>query len=399
LGFTGRFTVEEVFEKARRTTGLDELSKEIEVRLAELFAARAATFNDGQTFIGRKTWFNNMVLYASAQLYLHDLRKRRALPKPDHPIQRVAIIGLPRTGTTHLHRLIASNQSAFQFIPFWEMVTPFPLPSKASVDQSRRDSRAVVLKYFLDLVRMRPHVISADTPDEDSHMFRLTTLGEVQVLAGFAGPGRLFEFTLAKLRSAEVDHSAVIDYCDIFRALASLQDSPRIWICKDPFVGVYLPTWLETFNNIGDRKKLIWTHREPVGAVTSCVSLCMHFRALTAEFFDAEWTSQVTIEHLSEAANNLMRYRDSLSKEEEKDQFLDVSFKDIQNNPVLVLQRIYAFLEIPFDDAARASANAFQNANPLSSYQHKYSPQQFHVDRLFVEEKFKLYIQRFQQFF
>ncbi len=60
-----------------------------------------------------------------------------------------------------------------------------------------------------------------------------------------------------------------------------------------------------------------------------------------------------------------MRYRDSLSKEEEKDQFLDVSFEDMQSNPVLVWQRICVFLEIPFDDAALASANAFQNADPL----------------------------------
>lgn len=40
----------------------------------------------------------------------------------------VAIVGLPRTGTTHLHNLLAAA-GTFRTLPYWESMEPFPLPS------------------------------------------------------------------------------------------------------------------------------------------------------------------------------------------------------------------------------------------------------------------------------
>ena len=42
----------------------------------------------------------------------------------------VVIAGLPRTGTTHLHNLLAPP-STFRTMPYWESVEPFPLPAEA----------------------------------------------------------------------------------------------------------------------------------------------------------------------------------------------------------------------------------------------------------------------------
>ena len=43
------------------------------------------------------------------------------------PIERPIIIcGLPRTGTTHLHNLLAADPS-LRYLPYWESLEPFPL--------------------------------------------------------------------------------------------------------------------------------------------------------------------------------------------------------------------------------------------------------------------------------
>lgn len=91
------------------------------------------------------------------------------------------------------------------------------------------------------MFQLKPHPIEAETPDEDSQMFRLTTLGDLQAALGFSGSGPLYEFMLSKINSG-IDRLAVQDYCDQFRAEVSLDDRPgKLWICKDPLAPLYLP--------------------------------------------------------------------------------------------------------------------------------------------------------------
>jgi hypothetical protein len=392
---SGDFTVEQVFAEAKRRTGLHELDHEREAQLKALYEARLATARQTRRFFIKQFWYKNLVSYCSTQLRLHQLRESSQLPKLNHPIQRVAIIGLPRTGTTHLHRLISSNGDAFSFIPFWRMMTPFPLPTHEKPERFK----IFALSLFLKMFQLKPHPIEAQTPDEDSQMFRLTTLGDLQAALGFSGSGPLYEFMLTKINSG-IDRFAVQDYCDQFRAEVSLNDKPgKLWICKDPLASVYLPTWLSTFDNIGDRKKFIWTHRDPVNSITSLVSLCRHFRLSTVDGFDAKWTAQIILENLSKGTNQLIRYRDSLSEEEQRQQFLDVSFREIQQNPIEVLKQIYSFLEIPFDKNALNTATSFQNKNRFSDYKHKYDSAELCVDAEQTKKKFEPYIRQFGSFF
>ena len=43
------------------------------------------------------------------------------------------IVGLPRTGTTHLHNLLAAA-GTFRTLPYWESMEPFPLASEAGIE-------------------------------------------------------------------------------------------------------------------------------------------------------------------------------------------------------------------------------------------------------------------------
>ena len=52
----------------------------------------------------------------------------------------VIIAGLPRSGTTHLHNMLAAAPT-FRSLPYWESVEPFPLPAEADLDPDPRIAR------------------------------------------------------------------------------------------------------------------------------------------------------------------------------------------------------------------------------------------------------------------
>lgn len=70
---------------------------------------------------------NSCVRYVSNRLLTHDLLRRH--PEiHDIKIERpIIILGLPRTGTTHLLNLLSADQS-MRSMPLWESYEPIPMP-------------------------------------------------------------------------------------------------------------------------------------------------------------------------------------------------------------------------------------------------------------------------------
>lgn len=59
-------------------------------------------------------------------------RQRTLSPEIGEVSPPVVIAGLPRTGTTHLHNLLAAP-ATFRSLPYWEGVEPFPLPAETGL--------------------------------------------------------------------------------------------------------------------------------------------------------------------------------------------------------------------------------------------------------------------------
>jgi hypothetical protein len=87
-----------------------------------------------RTGLGRLMLFNDSVRGAANRLLIRDLLKRH--PEIlDVPIERpVIVVGLPRSGTTHLVNLLAAD-TRFRSLPLWESYEPVPNPADhAEVD-------------------------------------------------------------------------------------------------------------------------------------------------------------------------------------------------------------------------------------------------------------------------
>lgn len=64
------------------------------------------------------------------------------------------IAGLPRTGTTHLHNLLAAPPT-FRTMPYWESNEPFPMPNEVGVQPDPRRARMDVAVGVINTVM--PH--------------------------------------------------------------------------------------------------------------------------------------------------------------------------------------------------------------------------------------------------
>ena len=180
----------------------------------------------------------------------------------DIPIERPIIIcGLPRTGTTHLHNLLAADP-ALRYLPYWESLEPFPSPDEPG-EQPRRDRCAT----GLDLVNTsmpefkRMHDMTVDHAHE-----------EIQLLANDIS-GMLFETTyqIPSFAAHYKSHDQAPSYAYLKRSLQAMQwlRGGTRWVLKSPQHLEQFPTLLATFPDA----TFVVTHRDPVEVTQSMATM------------------------------------------------------------------------------------------------------------------------------
>src|SRR4029079_2784289 len=85
------------------------------------------------------------------------------------------VLGLPRTGTTLLQRLLSLHSGA-RFLPFWEAYQPFPLSMsayKGGIDgRLAKAKRSMAILKWVGPELDKIHPIEAEDPEECYHLFR-----------------------------------------------------------------------------------------------------------------------------------------------------------------------------------------------------------------------------------
>ena len=108
--------------------GPDDFRQRLGMQLAEMDA------DEERTGLGRMLMFSDCTRYASNRLLIHDLLSRHPEILEIPITQPVIVVGLPRSGTTHLVNLLAAD-TRFRSMPLWESYEPVPNPKEpAAVD-------------------------------------------------------------------------------------------------------------------------------------------------------------------------------------------------------------------------------------------------------------------------
>lgn len=343
---------------ARRLTGLDDFGDEhfrlgLDKFLAgateesELNATGAAIVEDTVTrFLVNRLRFEA------------DLKRHPEIF--DEPIAPpVIIMGLPRTGTTKLHRMMAVDRR-FQSLRAWQIMNPAPFPEAAGPDG--RDPRIAAAERADAMIEatvpelLAGHPIRAEDVDEE-----FVTIMEMN-----------FDYLLLAMRldapkfEAWVKSRPVLsNYRYLRRCLQYLQwqtgNAGKPYLLKSPLHLGALDALLEVFPGA----TLVHCHRAPDAAVTSFMRLSEIARGLCYDRVDARALGTWVLDLLAEQMQKNLEQRAALG---ERIKIVDVAFRDIAHDPFAVIDRIYAEREWSLTADTRDAMLAWEKTHPADRF-------------------------------
>ncbi|MBM0125232.1 sulfotransferase family protein [Pimelobacter simplex] len=292
-------TSESLHAAATAQTGLDDFGpQDYRERLDVLLGA----LND---IPGATNWGRVIVHTQLVQLLKNRALLQRLLR--DHPeihevelAPPVIIAGLPRTGTTHLHNLLAAS-GLYRTLPYWESLEPFPLPSESGTSpdprRERCDQGIDFLHQNLPLFPLM-HEMTTDHVHE-----------EIQLLANDFS-SMLFE-TLADVpawRDYYLEHDQEPHYRHLRLQLQALQflDGGKRWLLKSPQHLEQLPTLARVFPDA----TVALTHRDPARVAVSMATMVAYSRRMTTDPVDAVGTGRYWSDRLDAMLTTLVHDRD-----------------------------------------------------------------------------------------
>ena len=173
--------------KAAADTGLDDFGADDYRERLDVYLAALQDIS-GMHDAGIVNFHAQLLQLLKNRLLLTDLLTRHPEIHDIELVPPVVIAGLPRTGTTHLHNLLAAAPT-FRTMPYWESNEPFPLPSEAGVEPDPRRTRMDVAVQVMNLVMPHFQLMHEMTTD---HVHE-----EIQLLANDFST-MLFETTRAR---------------------------------------------------------------------------------------------------------------------------------------------------------------------------------------------------------
>lgn len=312
---------------------------------------------------------------------LHPEVARRPVEAP------VFIVGLQRTGTTLLHRLLTCEPT-LRPLYSWEGLSPLPNaiglggPAPPAGGRDPRMRRAELAERALRYVApefFAIHPVEAHAPEEDVLVMDLSFLSPT-VDATLHAPSYSRWFWAADQRPAYEMLRRVI------RVL--LWQRPGRYLGKTPHHLEQLSALFDVFPDA----KVIQTHRDPLRVTASYCSMIAHGRRVFSDHVDAREVGRQLSEGAVRGVTRAMEDRERLGEA----RFLDVAYANLVADPVEQLRRIYDFLGTELRPATLERMEAFRANNPQHKHGvHRYRLEDFGIKREALSERFEPYRARF----
>jgi hypothetical protein len=292
----------------------------------------------------------------------------------------IFIIGLPRTGSTKLQRLIAQD-SRLDHMKFWEVV--FPLAYPGEKDNEIRLKLTNALERELGQPELTAgHNLGTAEPEEEL-LLQKPDFTVPNIRDHLDMPRWLDEITR---RDARPRYDLVRQF--IVGHKLQRRKHGLAWIFKNAYAAEHADLIAETFPNA----KLIFTHREPVNQLCSITSLAYKFRQLYAAPGDKKATGAEHLRYWSSFMERAMRACDRVPP----DRLLHVRYQDTLTNPIQAIRDIYDFCGIEFTPAAEKSIRLYDERNHQHQHgKHDYTLEEFGLTREGIEAAFADYLAKF----
>jgi hypothetical protein len=324
--------------KAIADTGLEDFGpadyrERLDVYLAALHDI------DGMHGPGIVNFFGQLSQWLKNRLLLADLLTRHPEIRDIELLPPVVIAGLPRTGTTHLHNLLAAAPT-FRTLPYWESFEPFPLPAEVGMEPDPRAARMDVAVQVMNI--LMPHfALMHEMTTEHVHE-------EIQLLANDFST--MFMETLAHVpRWADYylahDQTSTYEYLATqLKALQFLRGGRR-WLLKSPQHLEQLPVLDKVFPGVA----VVCTHRDPVPVAISMVAMLTYSARMHRSPVPVQEIALGWIDRLELMLAALIRDRDVIAAERS----FDVTFDDFMADEMGVAEQVFGLVGEPVTDDAR----------------------------------------------
>ena len=335
--------------------------------------------------IGRMIARERMVGHTANRLgYVRD-RMRNPSIADEQIVKPVFIIGMPRTGTTILHDILAQDP-ANRAPMTWEVMFPSPPPEAATFHTDPRIEACAATFPSVDAqipAFKAMHPMGAELSQEC-----VTMMGEAMCTPLFHNQFRVPSYEDWVDREADWTH--VYDFHA--KQLQHLQwhNARDRWVLK---TGAHLWGLDKLLAQYPDAR-IVFTHRDPVKSMTSYASLTTLVRSMGSDDVDAvevadDWIARLRTMLLRGLhVRRARHYPDAI--------FYDMFFPDFISNQFAEVAKIYDALGLPMSDDGARRMQAFIADNPPGKHGiHFYEPHEFGVVPERVRDEFREYIEHF----
>ena len=336
------------------------------------------------TLLGRLIARRDAVRLLENRLHLADTCRRHPEIAAEPVRAPIVVVGLPRTGTTVLHALLAQDPE--NRVPMtWEVMHPWPAPERATYDTDPRIAQ--VERHFAGVDRVIPgfksmHPMGALLPQE---CVALTAHEFATMIYHTANRVPSYQRWLdgADLRWVYRAHRRWLQYLQ-------WRCPGERWVLKSPGHLWALDALLGEYPDV----RIVQTHRDPLKVVASLASLVTALRSMATDEIDAheigaDWTARLAdgLERgMVARANGMLP----------PSQVLDVQFHDLVRDEIATVRRIYSHFGLTLSAAAEARMRAFLTANPREKHgAHRYALSAAGLDEATERRRYAAYEARF----
>jgi hypothetical protein len=372
---------EDILETASRKTNLDDWG---DPWFQEALTAILDSVNqEGRlTFFGRFTIRQFLIENLCSRLRVIEVLKRFPEIQQQKIQKPIVITGWYRTGTTHLHNLIASHPNVRAPL-FWELRHPCPTVDPRTTNPKRLIRKVqLASKFHSYLVPdfSNVHPLEAEKPEECLHLFDKACAGTTPF---FISEAKSFAWWLLE---HELQHG--YDFYKIQLQLLNWIRPGQRWVLKWPYHLWHLDTLMETFPDA----TIIHLHRNPGEAIPSVCNLAALARSSFCESIDKEALGNFWLDYYEAGLARGFAVREKA----DPNQVIDIRFTDLKKNPLSVINQIQNIIGLGgFDvwtESLQANSKAMENKVPGRQ---QCSPTQFGLDPNEIQERFDKYIETY----
>jgi hypothetical protein len=347
--------------------------------------AAAVDADAGSTNLNRLILRNRIVRLLSGRLLLTDLLNRY----PEiHEIQierPIIVVGLPRSGTTHLVNLIAADTRR-RALPFWESQEPFPRrgegPGVDGIDpRFTRCAAEYESSTVMTPLMQAMHDRFPDAIEEEIELLDLDFASYVLEWHARVPQWRDFYYGLD-----QHEHYAYLR--TVLKALTFLR-GPRQWVLKSPQHCEQLGPLISTFPDA----TVAFTHRDPVAVIQSAVTMLAYGDRMRRHEIDPQGLVDYWTDRIERLLRACVRDRELIGA----DRSLDIGFHQLNGNEMTILETLYGYNGTDLPAETRSALRAYLDDNPRG----KHGRMRYDLKRDFdrspdeIRSRFAFYFERF----